>query len=75
VSSGNHTGYPRVDIHHDSHGEEERAHGGEDHVARVLVVAAHATLVVVWLVPKVPILMLERDTKERKIGKINQKKK
>lgn len=52
VSLRHHAGDPDVDVHHHHHGDEEGAHGRENHVARVLVVATDLIFMATLLVPE-----------------------
>lgn len=47
----NNTRNPRININHDRHRNEERAHCGENNVALILIVTTLSQISPSWLVP------------------------
>lgn len=52
VSLGDHTRYSCININHDHHGYEERAHGRKHNVSGVTIVTAHLVHVLSRFVPE-----------------------
>lgn len=51
VSIGNHTRNTRINIYHDSHRYEERAHCREYNVAFVLIITTLSQVSTSWFIP------------------------